>query len=78
MGPCGDERNGGHQDRAQAQLAGFERRLDDALALEFELARELHAQNRVLAGQAPQHDQPELDEGVVVARGTGAGCCRSL
>ena len=64
---AGDERNGGHHDRAQAQPAGFERRLDDVFALEFELARELHDQDRVLAGQAHQHDQPDLDEGVVVA-----------
>ena len=31
------------------------------------LARKLHDQDRVLAGQAHQNDQPDLDEGVVVA-----------
>src|SRR3546814_8467959 len=44
---AGDERDRGHHDRAQAQAAGFERRFHDALALQFELARELHDQDRV-------------------------------
>ena len=37
---AGDERNRGHHDRAQAQAAGFERGLDDTLALKLQFTRE--------------------------------------
>jgi hypothetical protein len=47
----------------QASQRGF----DDALALEFEFARKLDDQDSVLASEAHQHDEPYLDEGVVVA-----------
>ena len=66
---AGDERDRGHHDRPQPQAAGFERGLDDALALQLELARELDDQDRVLAREPHQHDQPDLHEDVVVAAG---------
>jgi len=46
----------------RAQTAGFERGFDDALALEFQLARELYDQDRVLARQAHEYHEADLHE----------------
>src|SRR5260221_180073 len=64
---AGNEREGGHDDWTQPQAARFERGVDDASALELQLARELDDQNRVLTGQTHEHDQADLHERVVVA-----------
>ena len=64
-----DEGEGGHQDRAQPQAARFESGLDEAAPLPLQLARELDDQDRVLAGEADEHDQADLREDVVVAAG---------
>ena len=64
---AGDKRQGRHQNRAQAQLAGVDHRFQWAGAFGFKAAGKLDDQDGVLRRQAHQHHQPDLHEHVVVA-----------
>ena len=71
-----DEREGRHQDRTEAKLRRRHRRLHERLSrLEFHL-RELDDQDRVLRGEANEHDQPDLGEDVVHVAGAHEGACQ--
>jgi nitric oxide reductase activation protein len=50
----------GHDDRAEAQVRGFQRRLDHALALRLQVLGELDDQDGVLGRQADDGDQAHL------------------
>ena len=66
--PCGDpqrhaaedERERRHQDRPQAEPRALQRRVHQALALLEAVLRELDDQDRVLGGEADQHDEADL------------------
>ena len=64
-----DECDRGHQDRTQAQPAGFDRRLQRRAAFEFQFPGKFDDQDGVLAGQPDQHHQADLREDIVVAAG---------
>ena len=53
-----DEGEGGHEDGPQADLGRLDRGLHDGLAPLAQLLGELDDEDRVLARQAHQHDQP--------------------
>jgi len=55
-----DKRERGHQDRAQAQLRPFKSRIRERFSVLVLILGELDDQNRVLRGQADQHDQANL------------------
>ena len=59
-----DEGEGGHEDRPQPQARAFERRVGEALALLVAVLRELDDQDRVLGGEADEHDEADLAEDV--------------
>jgi len=61
-----DEGQRGHDDGAQAHLAGQHRGLDDRLALLAQLHREGHPQQRVLRPEADQDEKPDLEVDVVL------------
>ena len=63
---AGDEGDAGHQDGAEPQPAGLERRFDDVHAFVLFLAGGLHDEDGVLAREADEHDQADLGEDVVV------------
>jgi hypothetical protein len=64
-----DEGEARHQDRAQAQTAGFDRRGEAILAVAIlNLFGELDDQDRVLAREADEHYEADLREDVVVHR----------
>ena len=60
-----DERERGHQDRPQAQPAGFDGGRHACPALVLELARELDDQDGVLGRQADEHDEADLRQDVM-------------
>ena len=60
-----DEGQRGHDDRAEAQVAGGQRRFDQALALRLQVFGELDDQHRVLRRQADDGDQADLEVHVV-------------
>ena len=60
-----DEGHRGHHDRPEAQVRGFQRRLDRALALRLQVLGELDDQDRVLRRQADDGDQADLEVHVV-------------
>ena len=64
-----DEGKAGHQDGTQPEARGMDGGLHGILATDFQFAGKLHDQDRVLAGQTDQHEQPDLGEHVVVAPG---------
>ena len=61
----GDEGEGGHQNRPEAQFSAFDGCLLEAHALLAPLHREFDDQDRVLAEQTDQHDQTDLGVDVV-------------
>ena len=61
-----DESQRRHQDRTQAQPGGLDRRRPTIATLVLKLLGELDDQNRVLGGEADEHDEPDLREDVVV------------
>ena len=61
----GDEGEGGHLNRPEAQFSSFDGRLLEGQALPAPLHREFDDQDRVLAEQTDQHDQTNLGVDVV-------------
>lgn len=61
-----NEGNRGHQNRAQADAAGFHRRLDQSLAFLLQIHGELHDQDRVLHRQPDDRDQSDLEVHVIL------------
>ena len=61
----GDEGEGGHLNRPEAQFSSFDACLVDGQALPAPLHREFDDQDRVLAQEADQHDQTNLGPDVV-------------
>src|SRR5882762_9322133 len=62
-----EERQGGHQNRAQAQLGAFQSGFDERLALFLMLQfGELHDQDGVLSGESDEHDQANLCVNIVL------------
>ncbi len=64
-----DERQRGHDDRPEPDLGGFQGGLIAGTPSLLAVAGELDDQDRVLAGQARQHDEADLDEDVDVHPG---------
>ena len=60
-----NERERRHENRPQPDARGLDRRIEDRHALLAQLLGELDDQNRVLGGQADEHDEPDLTEHVV-------------
>ena len=60
-----DEGEAGHQDRAEAQRAGFDRRLDQRLALRAQILGEFDDEDGVLCRQADDGDQADGEIDVV-------------
>jgi len=64
---AGDEGDGSHQDRTQAESGGRQRRLGRSHAFILFLANKFHDQNRIFTGEADQHDQADLSENIIIA-----------
>ena len=60
-----DEREAGHQDRAQAQLGGFDHRLERVLAVAHPFLGEFDDQDRVLCRHADRRDEADLEIDVI-------------
>src|SRR5688500_18502462 len=60
-----DERERRHQNRPQADARSLDRGVDDGVPFLPQMLRELDDQNRVLRGEADEHDQADLAEDVV-------------
>jgi len=65
----GDEGDGGHEDGAETQAAGFEGGLERAFAVVVALFGELDDEDGVFTGESDQNDEADLGEDVVVATG---------
>ena len=63
----GNERQRGHQDRPQAQLARLDNRFQRVGAFGLKAASELDNQDGVFRCQADQYHQPDLYKHVVIA-----------
>ena len=64
-----NEGEGGHQDRAQAEAAGFDRGGEAIFPIAIlNLFGELDDEDGVLAGEADEHDEADLGEDVVLHR----------
>ena len=60
-----DEGDGGHEDGAEAEFGGDDGGVDDGFALLEVLLGELDDEDRVLGGEADEHDEADLDVDVV-------------